>query len=128
MTFAGVRKDIPEVLAASDVFAMTSLSEGTSVTLLEAMLSRRPAVVTDVGGNPEIVENGHTGLLVPSRDAEATGAAITRMLGNNGLRASFGEAGRARVLANFTQDRMHRAWSNLYTDSAGGSIAAARSA
>lgn len=73
VTFTGVRKDIPEIYAASDLFSMSSLSEGTSVTLLESMLSRRACVVTDVGGNPEIVDRGETGLLVPRGDARASG-------------------------------------------------------
>ena len=116
VVFAGIRKDIPEVLAATDLFAMTSLSEGTSVTLLEAMLSRRAAVVTAVGGNPEIVENGFTGLLVPRGDASATGDALARMLKNDAQRVAFGEAGRSRAIEHFTQDRMHRAWRKLYED------------
>src|SRR6185312_12907577 len=66
--FLGVRSDVPAVLQALDVFAMTSLSEAASLTLLEAMASARPVVVTDVGGNPEIVRNGVDGVLVPRGD------------------------------------------------------------
>ena len=114
--FAGVRSDIPAVLAASDVFAMTSLSEGTSVTLLEAMLSKRPAVVTNVGGNPEIVEDGRTGKLVARGDDSATGEALIGLLRSESLRSALGEAGRARALEHFTQSTMHRAWLQLYRD------------
>lgn len=114
--FAGVRADVPEILAASDIFAMTSLSEGTSVTLIEAMLSRRPVVVTDVGGNPEIVEAGRTGLLAPRGDVEAVGRALTTLLEDPARRTAFGQAGRARALALFGQARMHEAWTTLYHD------------
>jgi glycosyltransferase involved in cell wall biosynthesis len=119
VTFAGPRSDVPEVLAASDLFAMTSLSEGTSVTLLEAMLARRAAVVTAVGGNPEIVEDGATGLLVPRGDPDATGEALAGLLADGARRQALGDAGRARALAHFTQDRMHRAWTKLYEDALG---------
>lgn len=114
--FVGIRRDVPEILAASDVFAMTSLSEGTSVTLLEAMLSRRPVVVTRVGGNPEIVDDGRTGLLVPQGDADAVGDALVALLMDPGRREAMGRAGRERALAMFTQERMHRAWVALYED------------
>ncbi len=110
VVFAGVRRDIPAVYAASDLFAMASLSEGTSVTLLEAMLSRRATVVTDVGGNPEIVLRGRSGLLVPRGDASAMGAALVSLLRDPERRAAMGDAGRARVLDGFTQARMHAGW------------------
>ncbi len=110
VVFAGVRRDIPAVYAASDLFSMSSLSEGTSVTLLEAMLSKRAALVTDVGGNPEIVERDRTGVLTPRGDHEALGAAMTSLLNDPARRAAMGERGRARVLARFTQERMHQGW------------------
>lgn len=118
VTFAGVRSDVPAVLAASDVFAMTSLSEGTSVTLVEAMLARRPAVVTAVGGNPEVVADGTTGLLVPRGDAAATGEALAALLRDPARRDAMGAAARARAREQFSQARMHAAWSTLYRDAA----------
>ncbi|MDB4928614.1 MAG: epsD 2, partial [Myxococcaceae bacterium] len=110
VVFAGVRRDIPAIYAASDLFAMASLSEGTSVTLLEAMLSERAALVTEVGGNPEIVAGGVTGELVPRGDHEAMGAAMVALLRDPERRARLGEAGRRRVLERFTQHRMHEGW------------------
>jgi glycosyltransferase involved in cell wall biosynthesis len=118
VVFTGVRRDIPEVYAAADLFAMSSLSEGTSVTLLESMLSRRASVVTDVGGNPEIVERGHTGLLVPRGDHEALGLSIAELLRDPSRREKMGERGRKRVLALFTKDRMHRGWLRVLADAA----------
>src|SRR5207247_4723912 len=64
----GNRGDVPELLAACDVFALTSISEAASMTILEAMRAARPVVVTDVGGNRELVTPGQTGLLVPAGD------------------------------------------------------------
>ncbi len=116
--FTGARRDIPAVYAASDVFAMASLSEGTSVTLLESMLLERPSAVTDVGGNPEIVERGVTGLLTPRGDAEALGASIASLLESAERRAAMGARGRSRVLSRFTQRRMHEGWLGAFDDAA----------
>lgn len=116
VTFTGARRDIPAVYAASDVFAMASLSEGTSVTLLESMLLERPSAVTDVGGNPEIVARDTTGLLSPRGDAEALGANLASLLADPARRAAMGRRGRARVLDRFTQARMHAAWLGLFDD------------
>ncbi|MBK6531273.1 MAG: glycosyltransferase [Deltaproteobacteria bacterium] len=118
VVFAGVRRDIPAIYAASDLFAMASLSEGTSVTLLEAMLSERPALVTEVGGNPEIVAPGVTGELVPRGDHAAMGAAMVALLRDPERRARMGAAGRRRVLDRFTQQRMHEGWVGALQDAA----------
>jgi glycosyltransferase involved in cell wall biosynthesis len=114
--FTGARRDIPAVYAASDAFAMASLSEGTSVTLLESMLLERPSAVTDVGGNPEIVDRNVTGLLTPRGDAEALGASIASLLADPARSASMGLRGRARVLETFTQRRMHDGWLGAFDD------------
>lgn len=114
--FTGARRDIPAVYAASDVFAMASLSEGTSVTLLESMLLERPSAVTDVGGNPEIVERNITGLLTPRGDAESLGASLVALLRDPERRRRMGARGRERVLARFTQRRMHDAWLGMLDD------------
>ncbi len=116
--FTGARRDIPAVYAASDAFAMASLSEGTSVTLLESMLLERPSAVTDVGGNPEIVERGVTGLLSPRGDAEALGASIAALLSDPERRARMGARARSRVLERFTQERMHQGWLGAFDDAA----------
>jgi glycosyltransferase involved in cell wall biosynthesis len=116
ITFTGARRDIPAVYAAADVFTMASLSEGTSVTLLESMLLERPAAVTDVGGNPEIVERHVTGLLSPRGDAEALGDSLATLLADRERAAKMGTRGRARVLERFTQQRMHAAWLGAFND------------
>jgi glycosyltransferase involved in cell wall biosynthesis len=99
--FLGVRSDVPALLQAADMFALTSVSEAASLTLLEAMASRLPVVVTAVGGNPEIVREGLEGLLVPRGDAAAATAAVLRLLDSPGAAAAMGAAGRARVEARY---------------------------
>jgi glycosyltransferase involved in cell wall biosynthesis len=110
----GFRDDVPSIVSMLDVFCLSSLTEGTSVTLLEAMYAARPAVVTDVGGNPEIVVAGETGRLVPSGDAVAFGAAVLGFFDDPDSAAAFGAAGRARVEARFTFQGMVHAYERLY--------------
>lgn len=95
--FLGVRRDVPQILQAADVFALTSVSEAASLTLLEAMAAARPVVVTAVGGNPEIVRPGVDGLLVPRGDAPAIAAAFLELLADDDKARAMGAAGRARV-------------------------------
>jgi glycosyltransferase involved in cell wall biosynthesis len=99
--FLGVRSDVPLILQSADLFAMTSLSEAASLTILEAMAARLAVVVTAVGGNPELVRDGAEGLLVPRGDAPATAAALLRLLDDPAAAAAMGAAGRARVEARY---------------------------
>lgn len=112
--FLGVRTDIPQLMTAADVFVLSSLSEGISVTLLEAMASGVPICTTDVGGNGEIVEHTVTGLLSPRQDAKALGANIVQLLIDAPLRQKFADASRRKLLAQFNQQQMHDAYSKLY--------------
>ena len=95
--FLGVRDDVPDLLAAADVFALTSVSEAASITLLEAMGCGVPVVVTDVGGNPDLVRQGVDGILVPRGDAHAAAGAIGALLDDRTRAQAMGQAGRARV-------------------------------
>jgi len=109
--FLGVRRDVPEILQAVNVFALTSVSEAASLTLLEAMASGLPVVVTDVGGNPEIVCKGSAGFLVPRGDAAAAAAAILRLLDDPRTAAAMGAAGRARVQERYQlQQTVEKYW------------------
>ena len=83
--FTGLRDDVPNVTAALDVAVLPSYREAQGLAILEAMALRRPVVATAVGGVPEMVEDGRTGLLVPPRDPEALAAAIVRLLTNHPL-------------------------------------------
>jgi sugar transferase (PEP-CTERM/EpsH1 system associated) len=106
--FLGSREDIPNRLAACDVFALSSLSEGMPVTILEAMAAGLPVVATAVGDNPCLVLDGVTGLLCPAGDPGAFSAALIRLLEQEPLRRQLGRDGRQRVLQNFTGDRIDR--------------------
>jgi glycosyltransferase involved in cell wall biosynthesis len=97
-----------------EIFLLSSFSEGTSMTLLEAMSLSKPCIVTDVGGNPEIVEDGRTGLLVPSNDVYEFSNAIIRLLNDDNTRLRYGEAGRARYLSKFTVFHMVSAYERCY--------------
>jgi glycosyltransferase involved in cell wall biosynthesis len=112
--FLGIRSDVPEILAAVDVFALTSVSEAASLTLLEAMASGLPVVVTAVGGNPEIVREEREGLLVPRGDASATTAALLRLLNDSEASARMGAAGRARVKERYQLDQTVSTYYQLY--------------
>ncbi len=112
--FMGVRADVGELLHGADIFMLSSLSEGISVTLLEAMATGLPIVTTDVGGNGEVVEHGQTGLLSPRGADESLAKNLATMLNDDVKRRSLGLAGRDRLLGLFTQDRMHRQYADLY--------------
>jgi glycosyltransferase involved in cell wall biosynthesis len=112
--FLGVRDDVHALLPGADLFVLSSLSEGVSVTLLEAMAARLPIVATHVGGNPEIVEHGQTGLLSPRRDEQGMSHNMMLLLGDPATRRRMGDAGHDRLLARFTQEQMHSAYARLY--------------
>ncbi len=102
--FMGVRSDVPEILRAVEIFALTSIAEAASITLLEAMASECPVVVTRVGGNPEIVDDQVHGLLVPRGDADAAATAFLKLLTNPEQAHAMGREGRARVLERYQLD------------------------
>jgi glycosyltransferase involved in cell wall biosynthesis len=112
--FAGQQEHVLPWLAAMDVFVLSSDWEGMSNALLEAMAAGLPVVATAVGGSPEVVIDGVTGLLVPPRDPEALTQAIARLLHDPGLRGQMGEAGRERVLRDYSIERMVERTQALY--------------
>jgi glycosyltransferase involved in cell wall biosynthesis len=89
VVFAGHRSDIPRVLAALDVFCVSSTYEGTPLALFEAMAAGKAIVSTAVDGCRELLEDGRTALLVPARDPRALAAALTRVLGDAKLREAL---------------------------------------
>jgi glycosyltransferase involved in cell wall biosynthesis len=112
--FLGVRSDVPDILRAVDLFALTSVSEAASLTLLEAMASGLPVVVTAVGGNPEIVRHEKEGLLVPRGDATATATALLCLLDDPAGAAAMGAAGRARVAERYQLSQTIERYRQLY--------------
>lgn len=102
----GFRTDILSLHKAFDVFVMSSITEGLGTSLLDAMACGKPIVATRVGGIPEVVVDGETGLLVPPRDPAAIAEAVTRLLLDPDLRERMGAAGLARVRAHFSAETM----------------------
>jgi len=110
----GTRLDATDLIAASNVFALTSSREGLSITLLEAMRAGRPVVATRVGGSAEAIAEGATGLLVEPGDAPATAEALIGLLSEPARADGLGAAGRARWAERFTAERMVRETEALY--------------
>jgi glycosyltransferase involved in cell wall biosynthesis len=111
---AGYRRDIPAILARTDVFVLSSLWEGLPLTGLEAMAAARAVVFTDVGGARDLVEPGVHGLIVPPADATALAGAITRLLADEPLRLALGRAARARVQQAFAMETFVAGHARLY--------------
>jgi glycosyltransferase involved in cell wall biosynthesis len=108
VVFAGYRDDAMRIVAAADVFALPSWTEGLPLVVLEAMALGRPVIATTVGGTPEVVSDGETGLLVPPRDVKALTAALERALDDEELRRRLGAAGKRRVEERFSSEAMTR--------------------
>ncbi len=116
----GQRRDIPEILAAADAFILTSVSEGIPVTILEAMAADVPIISTDVGGIPEIITHGETGLLAPAGDAAALGKALYRVFYEPALAEKLVRSAHARLEERFTEEKMHAAYEAVFREMAGG--------
>jgi glycosyltransferase involved in cell wall biosynthesis len=110
----GWRHDMPRVYADVNVVALTSRNEGSPVSLIEALASARPVVSTAVGGVPEVVVDGETGLTVPSGDAEAVANAVLRLLHDPSLAARLGAAGRRHVYPRYDSSRLVEDVKHLY--------------
>ena len=116
--FLGEVSEPNRFLAALDAFTLTSHAEGTSISLLEAMSSRLPCVVTAVGGNPEVVADGEAGLLVPDNDATALAEALRLLACDTGKRVAIGRIARSRVQEAYSLESMVAAYLNLYSGEA----------
>jgi glycosyltransferase involved in cell wall biosynthesis len=117
--FLGVVGDVPALLTRARLFVLSSVSEGVSLTLLEAMARGLPVVATHVGGNPEVVAAGETGLLVPARDPAALAGALLRLYDDAAAGRRLGLAGRRRVEAHFDVRRMVARYEDLYRQHSG---------
>ena len=114
VTFLGNVNDVPSLLGEASVFVLPSLTEGISLTLLEAMARGLPVVATRVGGNPEVVADGQTGLLVRPDSPEQLASAIGRLLDDPAMARQMGEAGCRRVQRLFNVKTMVRQYECLY--------------
>jgi glycosyltransferase involved in cell wall biosynthesis len=115
VVFTGRRDDIPAVTAAFDVAVLPSYREAQGLTILEAMALSRPVVASNVGGIPEMIQDGVTGLLVPPHDPPALAGAIVRLLQNHQLADTLGRAGHDLVHDKFCVQLMAKAVQELYT-------------
>jgi sugar transferase (PEP-CTERM/EpsH1 system associated) len=116
VTFVGSCNDVPELLNAMDAFALTSISEGMSNTLLEALATGLPVVATNVGGNPEVIIDAESGWLFPPRDSEALASRLMLLALDENLRERASVAGRRRIMERFSAGRMLNDYSNLYLE------------
>ena len=114
LTFLGWRRDMVSVYADLDVVALSSLNEGSPVALIEALAAARPVVSTAVGGVPEVVVDGTTGLTVPPSDPTAMAGAIVKLLRDRQLGARLGAAGRRHVYPRYDSSRLVDDVRNLY--------------
>ncbi|SHH41620.1 TIGR03088 family PEP-CTERM/XrtA system glycosyltransferase [Massilia sp. CF038] len=110
----GARNDIAQIMQSFSLFAMSSIAEGTPVTLLEAMASGLPVVSTRVGGIPDLVRENHTGALVPSGDPQAMASALAAYVEDPALARHHGAAARALVVGKYSIDAMLAAYTALY--------------
>ena len=115
----GLRSDIGNVLAGADVFVLPSLSEGTPLALLEAMLTGRPIIASAVGEVPIVLDGGRVGLLVPAADAAALARALEALLSDPARSRELGAAARMRVTEAYGFDAMMSSYLALYTRALG---------
>ena len=117
--FLGGRSDVPVILKASDVFVLTSQYEGNPLSVMEAMAAGLPPVCTAVGGVPELIAHGQTGLLVPPNDETALAEALLRLIESPDLRQQLGSAARTYALQHFDISAMARAYEQFYLERLG---------
>lgn len=115
---AGAQNNVPEWLQSMDVFCLPSRAEGISNTVLEAMASGLPVIATRVGGNPELVVDLQTGLLVPHSDALTLAKAMARLLDDHALRGQFANAAYARAHQEFSIETMVTRYTEMYLQAA----------
>ncbi len=113
ISLIGLREDMPDVYRSFSVFVMSSIGEGIPMTLLEAMASGVPAIVTDVGGMPEVV-TGKEGIVVPSQNADALADSLILLFESSDLLNSFANASRERICKYFDEDKMVSDYLSLY--------------
>ncbi len=114
--FLGMRDDVPALMAAFDVLVVPSINEGMGRVLLEAGAASLPAVAANVGGVPDVLDDGVTGLLVPSRDAAAISQAVVGLAKDLELRRKMGGAARAKVVPDYGIERMVEQIESLYEE------------
>jgi glycosyltransferase involved in cell wall biosynthesis len=113
VVMTGRRMDVPKLVHAFDVFALSSKTEGLPLVVPEAMAAELPIIATAVGGLPSVIDEGETGLLVPVDEA-ALASALARLAGDRELAKAMGKRAREVALARYSHDRMVDAYLELY--------------
>ena len=114
--FLGDRRDIPSVLASIDISVLPSLSESLSNAILESMAAGKPVIAYRVGGNPELVRQGQTGLLVSVNDEEALAHGLDSLLANPSMREAWGRKARELALEKFSTDNVRSRYEEIYSN------------
>lgn len=116
VVFTGPRRDVARILAACDVSVLCSLKEGMSNTVMESMAVGKPVVATPVGGNPELIEDGQSGYLIPVNDDAAVARRLEDLLGDPALAKTMGMRARTRIAELCSVDAMVRSTERLYDE------------
>ncbi|MEK7136819.1 MAG: glycosyltransferase, partial [Patescibacteria group bacterium] len=114
--FTGLRDDIPDILAATDVFVLPSYSEGLSNALMEAMASGCACIATRTGGNVHLIEEGKSGLLFAPGDRKALQDHLERLLQSSDLRHTLGSAAQKRIGERFSATAVMKEYATLFAD------------
>lgn len=116
VTFTGLRKDIPAVLAGTDIFVLPSYSEGLSNALMEAMASSCACVASDVGGNAFLLQNGVSGFLFPAGDREALQAHLRRLIDDPAKRMAMAQAASKRIDDVFSWEKVSKSYAEFFSE------------
>jgi len=117
--FAGIRKDIPRVYSAFDIFVLPSLLEGLPMVLLEAMAAARPILTSAVGAIPKVIQDGRQGLLMPPGDADVIKEGLLRLLGDRSFSDKLGKCALKRLEDGFSSSYMSSKYIEVYEESLG---------
>jgi glycosyltransferase involved in cell wall biosynthesis len=112
--WTGFRRDIPRLLAAMDIYIQTSVNEGLSLSILEAMAAEKPVVITDVGGAREVVADGSTGIIIAPGSAPAIAQSLNNLLGNPEMRSELARMARVQVCREFGLGKMMQSYHETY--------------
>ena len=112
--FTGIRGDMPDIYSTMDIFVLPSLTEGLPMALLEALAAHKPVVATRVGAVPQVIEDNHSGLLIPPTDVESLSSAIMHLLENPQKAKHLAQNGYERVRDHFSAKRMAEQYIKVY--------------
>jgi len=112
----GRRSDVPQILKSSNIFALPSRREAFGLVNLEAMITPLPVIATKVGGIPEIIEDGKTGILIEAENSEAFTQALTKLISKPDLRKKYAQAGYIRAKETFSAEKMAEQYEKIYSE------------